>query len=62
MLNDLDAAAILRTARGIPASPPVREFLLADVSEGERKTFEFIDLVADTATQTNVLTPPGGRR
>jgi multiple sugar transport system substrate-binding protein len=61
MLNDLDAAAILRTARGIPASPPVREFLLADVSEGERKTFEFIDLVADTATQSNVLTPPGGR-
>lgn len=61
MLNDLDAAAILRTARGIPASPPVREFLLADVSEGEQKTFEFIDEVAATATQTNVLTPPGGR-
>lgn len=61
LLNNLEAAEILRTARGIPASPPVRELLLADVSDEERKTFELIDEVAATATQTNVLTPPGGR-
>lgn len=61
LLNNLEAAAILRTARGIPASPPVRELLLADVDDVERKTFELIDEVAATATQTNVLTPPGGR-
>jgi multiple sugar transport system substrate-binding protein len=61
LLNDLEAAAILRTARGIPASPPVRELLLADVPDDERKTFELIDEVSATATQTNVLTPPGGR-
>jgi multiple sugar transport system substrate-binding protein len=61
LLNNLEAAAILRTARGIPASPPVRELLLADVDEVERKTFELIDEVAATATQANVLTPPGGR-
>ena len=61
LLNDVDAAAILRTARGIPASPKVRELLLADVDETERKSFELIDQVASTATQANVLTPPGGR-
>jgi multiple sugar transport system substrate-binding protein len=61
LLNDLDAAAILRTARGIPASPKVRELLLVDVDDTERKSFELIDQVTATATQTNVLTPPGGR-
>lgn len=61
LLNDLDAAAILRTARGIPASPQVRALLLEDVDDTERKTFELIDEVTATATQTNVLTPPGGR-
>lgn len=61
LLNDLEAAAVLRTARGIPASPPVRELLLADVPDDERKTFELIDEVSATATQANVLTPPGGR-
>ncbi len=61
LLNDLEAAAILRTARGIPASPKVRELLLEDVDDTERKTFELIDAVTETATQTNVLTPPGGR-
>ena len=60
LLNDVEAAAILRTARGIPASPPVRELLLAESGDVERKMFEFIDQVSATATQTNVLTPPGG--
>lgn len=61
LLNDLEAAAILRTARGIPAAPQVRALLLEDVDDTERKTFELIDEVTATATQTNVLTPPGGR-
>ena len=38
----------LRTARGIPASPQVRELLLADVDDTERKTFELIEELKET--------------
>ena len=61
LLNSPEAAEILMTARGVPPSPTVREQLLDLVSEDERRSFEFIDLVTEISTQTNILTPPGGR-
>lgn len=61
LLNDPDAAAVLQTARGVPPSPAIRELLLDQVSPEEQRSFEFIDLVTEISTQSNILTPPGGR-
>jgi multiple sugar transport system substrate-binding protein len=60
LLNDVEAAKLLLSARGIPPAPEVRELVQSLVSDQERRAFEYVDLVAASSTQANILTPPGG--
>lgn len=60
LLNDPEAAAILRTVRGVPPSPQVRASLEGQVSATEQLGFDFVELVTSVSTQANILTPPGG--
>jgi multiple sugar transport system substrate-binding protein len=60
LLNDIEAARLLLSARGIPPAPGVRELVQTLVSDQERRAFEYVDLVAASAKQANILTPPGG--
>ncbi|KAB8290990.1 ABC transporter substrate-binding protein [Bifidobacterium avesanii] len=43
MINDLDAAKILGTERGIPANPKVREVAKQNASDIEKKVMDFVD-------------------
>jgi multiple sugar transport system substrate-binding protein len=60
LLNDVEAAKLLLTARGIPPAPEVRELVESLVSDQEKRAFEFVDLVAASSIQANILTPAGG--
>ncbi|GAF64166.1 ABC transporter substrate-binding protein [Bacillus sp. TS-2] len=57
--NDLDANEILMAERGVPISSEVRSHLEGLVDEPTRKTFEFLEMIADYSSPADPLSPAG---
>jgi multiple sugar transport system substrate-binding protein len=60
LLNDPELTVILGSERGIPPSTTVRTILKAKAGDVERKTYEYIDSVADKVGALPPPAPPGG--
>ncbi|GAA0362264.1 ABC transporter substrate-binding protein [Alkalibacterium iburiense] len=59
MTNSIEANEILQGERGVPISSVVRDHLSEQVEESTRKTFEFLDVVADYTEPADPISPPG---
>lgn len=59
MTNSLEANEILQGERGVPISSEVREHLADIVEEPTRKTFDYLELVADYTEPADPVSPPG---
>lgn len=59
MTNNLAANEILKGERGVPISSVVREHLADIVEETTKKTFDYLDLVAEYSKPADPLSPPG---
>lgn len=59
LVNDPDAAEILGTTRGVPASPAVRELVRGQVDETERLSFDHLDAVQGFDGEITPLLPAG---
>ncbi len=60
MVNSPEAGRILLAERGVPANLDVREAILEDLTESDRKAVDFIEAIAEELGDAPPLTPPGG--
>lgn len=59
MTNSVEANEILAAERGVPISSVVRDALIDQVSPEVRKTFEFLDVIAEHSSPADALPPSG---
>ena len=59
--NSVDCNNVLRGERGIPVNNQVREALKADLTDGQKIMYDFVDLVGtfEVPEKVNVLSPDG---
>jgi len=57
--NDLEANEILAAERGVPVSSKVRDHLYPQLSDTEKKQFDYLDVVAEHSSPIHPLLPPG---
>ena len=59
--NSIDCNNVLRGERGIPINNQVREALKADLTDGQKIMYDFVDLVGtfEVPEKINVLSPDG---
>jgi multiple sugar transport system substrate-binding protein len=59
MTNSLEANEILQGERGVPISGVVRDHISDIVGDSTRKTFEYLEVVADYTAPADPISPPG---
>jgi multiple sugar transport system substrate-binding protein len=57
-INNLDAAKILKTERGVPVSSDIREQLKPSLSPLDQETFDYIDYVSKHSSPIDPDSPP----
>lgn len=60
MVNSPDVGKILLVEHGVPANLEVREAIVGDLGESDRKAVDFIEAIAEELGEAPPLTPPGG--
>ena len=60
LVNSEEAGKILLAERGVPANLTVREAIVPDLTDADRKAVDFIAAIAEEVGELPPLTPPGG--
>jgi multiple sugar transport system substrate-binding protein len=57
LVNDAEAARIMTTIRGVPASPEMRNLVKSEVDEATRRSFDYLDLATQHSQSSTPLRP-----
>ncbi|MCH5185827.1 MAG: carbohydrate ABC transporter substrate-binding protein [Oscillospiraceae bacterium] len=60
-INDIEANKVLSGERGVPVSSAVRDALRADLTDSNKKVYDYIDLVGEHGTQIDPPEPEGSK-
>ncbi len=58
-INDIEANKVLSGERGVPVSSAVRDALKADLTDSNKKVYDYIDLVGENGTPIDPPEPEG---